>query len=89
MFIYNYPDYNVEEQIVIFDVTGDIIICKWLPSINQWVDAKYGSDNCPYGTISYLEHDTRIIQGIVQWCYYSEFQKFINSKQILNIKFEK
>jgi len=89
MFIYNYPDSNVEEQIVIFDVTGDIMICKWWPSINQWVDAKYERGNCPYGTISYLEHDARIIQGIVQWCYYSEFQKFINSKQILNIKFEK
>lgn len=87
-FIYNYPDSNKEQKIVIFGVKGDIMICKWWPSIRQWVDAKYEQGNCPYGTISYLECDASISQGIVRWCYYSDFARFMNIQQTLNIKEE-
>ena len=88
MFTYNYPDSTKEEKIVILDSNGNIILCKWWPSIRQWVDAKYERGNCPYGTISYLENDASISNGIVQWCYYSEFKRFMNIQQNLNIKTE-
>ena len=88
MFEYNYPDSTKEEKIVILGVKGDIMVCKWWPSIRQWVDAKYEQGNCPYGTISYLEYDASISQGIVHWCYYSDFLRFMNLQQIFNIKTE-
>ena len=88
MFTYNYPDSTKEEKIVILDSNGNIILCKWWPSIRQWVDAKYERGNCHYGTISYLEYDASISSGIVHWCYYSDFKKFMNIQQILNIKEE-
>ena len=85
MFIYQYPDNTKENKIVVFGVKGDIMVCKWWPSIRQWVDAKYERGNCPYGTISYLEYDASISNGIVQWCYYSEFKKFMDVQQKLKI----
>ena len=88
MFVYNYPDSSKEQMIVILGSKGDIIPCKWWPSIRQWVDARYERGNCPYGTISYLEHDCSFSMGIVHWCYYSEFKRFMNIQQNLNIKEE-
>ena len=88
MFVYNYPDSTKEQMIVILGFKGDIIPCKWLPSIRQWVDTKYTQETCDYGTISYLENDCRFSQGAVHWCYYSEFKRFMNIQQNLNIKEE-
>jgi len=85
MFVYNYPDSNIETKIVIFGAKGNIIVCNWRPSIRQWVD---DSQPITMGTISYLEHDCRINQGAVHWCYYSEFVRFMNRQQNLNIKEE-
>ena len=88
MFVYKYPDSTKEEKIVIFGVKGDVMVCKWWPSIRQWVDVKYEHGNCPYGTISYLQDDGRISGGIVHWCYYSDFERFMNMKQNKNIDYE-
>ena len=85
MFKYNYPDPKRETKIIVQSVSGEILICEWLESIRQWVDT---NKPITIATISYLEFDTRISEGHVQWCYMSEFKRFINITQRMNIKEE-
>lgn len=79
MFVYNYPDCKIEDKIVVF-AEDTIYICKWTGK--KW--------NCIGETRPFeiLENDYRISEGLVHWCYYSEFQNFINRQQIFNIKNE-
>lgn len=79
MFIYKYPDNNKETKIVVF-AENTIYICKWTGK--KW---NYIGETRPF---EILEIDYRISKGLVHWCYYSEFERFMNIQQNLNIKEE-
>lgn len=79
-FTYKYPSPDIDTTIIVETVNDEIITCKWNSSIKQWVDIR---QPLTPGTVSYLENDVRLKDGIVNWCYMKDFKKFmIDSKRL-------
>ena len=84
MFEFNCPNSNVDTFIVVFRC-NNIIICEWNSNLKQWIEI---NKSISEPRLFLQEFDNRIVNGNIDWCYYSEFKRFMNFKQMLNIKNE-